>query len=125
MTVLPSGASICRPSIVRLGINSPLNCSSKSAICDSSQQSAISNQQFIRAFPGPDVFLELRAELHDVGLDRPGRGIREYTDRLALHVAGDRQQIIEVLEPSSSRRQPAHDAMNPAGPFAAGRALTA
>ena len=79
----------------------------------------------VQASAGPDVFLELRAELRDVGLDRPGRGVREHTDRLALHVAGDRQQIVEVLKPSLALGDTAHDPVNPAGSLPARRTLAA
>src|SRR5207249_695947 len=105
ITVAPSGASTCVPSIVRVGMEQP---------------------RFIHnASASPDVILELRAKLRNVGLDGPGRGVREYTNRLALHVAGHGKQVIEILKPSFSPGNALHDAMNPPGSLSARRALTA
>src|SRR5687768_18279394 len=74
---------------------------------------------------GADMFFELLAELRDVGLHRPRCRVGEHTDRLAFHVAGNRQQIIQVLKPSLALGNTIEDAVHPACSFAAGRTLTA
>ena len=47
---------------------------------------------------GADVRLELVPEFRDVGLDRPGSRIREDADGLSFHVAGDGEQVVQVLQ---------------------------
>ncbi len=71
------------------------------------------------------MFFELLAELRDVGLHRPRRRVGEYADRLAFHVAGNRQQIIQVLKPSFALGNTIEDAVHPARSFPARRTLAA
>ena len=73
-----------------------------------------------RAGPTTYVLFELVPELCNIGLDRPSRRVREDTNCLAFHVAGDREQLVQVLETSPPVDDAAQNSMNPAGPLTAG-----
>src|SRR5436190_23483582 len=103
MTVVPSATITSRPSMVSLGM--------------------------LRDLPGwgfaagADVGFELVAEFCDIGLDRPRCGIREDANGLPFHVAGDGEQVVQVLKGSVAFGNAIHNAMHPAGPLTARSAL--
>src|SRR5262245_26641788 len=105
MTVVPSGTLIVRPSMVTSDMHGSLPA--------------------LNVFTRPDIFVELGTELRDVRLDRPGRCVREYADRLALHVVRDFEEIVQILDSAAAIADPVQDAIDPARAFAAGRALSA
>src|SRR5262249_60293183 len=69
--------------------------------------------------------LELGPEMTDQPLDRPGRGVAQRADRMALDLAGDLLQHVDLLDPGVAAHHALHDAVHPAGALAAGRALAA
>src|SRR5262245_37726702 len=99
MTVVLSGTITSRPSMVSLGMLRDLLGSGFAA--------------------GADIGFELVAEFCDVGLDRPRRGIREDANGFSFHVAGDSDQVVQVLKGSVAFGNAIHNAMHPA------RSLTA
>src|ERR1043165_3156647 len=98
MTVEPSGMVTSRPSTVSLGMHG------------------------LRA---ANIRFELVAELGDVRLNGPRRRVGKDADGLAFHVAGDGEQIIQILPPALARGDPVHDAIHPARALPARRALPA
>ena len=73
----------------------------------------------------PQCGARSRAEMADQSLDRPGRGIAQRADRVALDLAGDLLQHVDFLDPRLAAHQALHDAIHPARALAAGRALAA
>ena len=73
-----------------------------------------------------DAALQLRPEMADQALDRPGRRVAERADRVAFDLLG---HILEQQSISDSSASPLHHALHhplhPAGAFAARRALAA
>ncbi len=72
-----------------------------------------------------DVVLELFAEVfHEAG-DRPDCRLAERADGVAADVLADAQQLVEIFRSPLALLDAPHDAIHPAGAFAAGRALAA
>src|SRR6476469_1907210 len=112
MTVLPCGTCTARPSISMLSggalIRQP--CS------------------YVRLHDAAlvlDVVLELAAEMFDEALDRQRRGVAQRADRAALDVVGDGRQHVDVLGPARAVLDAIDHSPQPAGAFAARRALAA
>src|SRR5262245_18276259 len=109
MTVLPSGLSTCRPSIVSVGMRS----------ASYHRQ----HPRLVGRLTLANVVLELGPELRDVGLDRPGRCVREDAAGLAFDIARDADQVVQILQVALALGDSANHALLPARPFTAGRAL--
>src|SRR3546814_5666565 len=58
-------------------------------------------------------------------LDRPGRGVAERADGMALDLIGHIEQRVDLVELGIAAHQAGHHAPHPAGALAAGRALAA
>src|SRR5258705_11966458 len=99
MTVVPSGTMTSRPSMVSLGM--------------------VRNLRVAGFAAAADVGFELAAEFCDIGLDRPRRGIRKDANGFSFHVAGNGEQVVQVLKSSVAFGNPVHDALHPARPLAA------
>src|SRR3990167_3946185 len=116
ITVLPSATSVFLPSI------------SISSISLRHLEEAAARALHVlghQAFPVPDVVLELRAEVLDEALHRHGGRIAEGADGAAHDVVGDAVEQVEVLGAPLAVLDAVHDAVEPAGALAAGRALAA
>src|SRR6266851_8802644 len=72
-----------------------------------------------------DPPLELRTEMPDQPLHRPGRSVAECTDRVALDLVGDVKQHVDLGHLRLALYHALHHAPDPARALAAGRALTA
>ena len=72
-----------------------------------------------------DAPLDLGAEMGDEALDRPGRGVAERADRVALDLLGDVEQHVDLALLRAALGHARHHPPHPAGAFAAGRALAA
>src|SRR3546814_16328761 len=57
-------------------------------------------------------------------LDRPGRGVAERADGMALDLIGHIEQRVDLVDPGIVAHQAGHHAPHPDGSLAAGRALT-
>src|SRR3954471_24205453 len=72
-----------------------------------------------------DAALELWAEMPDQALDRPGGGVAQRADRMALDLLGDVEQLIDRLDLGVAGPQFLHDPPHPAGALTARGALAA
>src|SRR5262245_64278721 len=72
-----------------------------------------------------DVVLELVPEVFHEALHRPGGGIAQRADRVSLDLVGDVDQHVDVGLAALTCQDPLDGAVEPAGPFAARRALPA
>src|SRR6267378_4710734 len=72
-----------------------------------------------------DVVHELVAEVLDEALHRQRRGVAERADGAPGDVVGDVVEEREVLHAAEALLDAVHDAIQPAGALAAGRALAA
>src|SRR5579859_1122711 len=72
-----------------------------------------------------DALLDLRTEVHEEALDRPGGGIAQAADGVTLDLAGDVEQQVDLLRLGLAGDHPLHDPPHPAGALAAGGALAA
>src|SRR5258707_15080233 len=105
-TVMPGSTSICRPSIVSFGMLVPL-------------------LRRLRLPIGRHAGLHLRAEMADQALDRPGGGVAQRADRVALDLAGDLLEKVDLRRRRIAFDHPLHHPPHPAGALAAGRPLAA
>src|SRR5512139_3352542 len=71
-----------------------------------------------------DVMLELVPEMSDEALHRPRRRVAERADGVAFDVVGDADEHVDVFFAPLPREDPLQRAVEPAGAFAARRALT-
>src|SRR5580698_6016116 len=71
------------------------------------------------------VVLELVAVMLDEALHRPGGGVAEGTDGMALDLLRDVHQHVQVFLPALAVLDALDDPVHPAGAFAARRALAA
>ena len=78
-----------------------------------------------QATPFVDVIVEFVAEMLDETVDRHRRGIAESANGVALDVMREIHQLVEIVLAPASVLDAAYRAMQPAGAFAAGRALPA
>src|SRR5690625_6832824 len=115
MTVTPAGTSISRPSIVIFGmvifscLRLRLFGGKRSALC------------LVLGNPS----LQLRAEMANQALDRPGGGIAQGTDGMAFHLLADVEQHVDFLDFRLADHHSAHNPVHPAGTLAARRTLAA
>src|SRR5206468_10474920 len=72
-----------------------------------------------------DALFHDRAEVPDQALDRPGGGVAEGADGVALDLAADLVEHVDLGQLGAAFDHAAHDAHRPARAFAAGRALAA
>ena len=72
-----------------------------------------------------DAALDLRAEMRDQALDRPGRGVAERADRVALDLLGNVEQHVDLALVRAALGHAADHAPHPARALAARRALAA
>src|SRR5262245_59971578 len=105
--VIPSGTSSTRSSTVIFGIGSELEALAEGAAALGA------------------VALEVVAEVAQHALHRPGRGVGEGADRLALHLRRDAEQHREVLGAALAALDALDDLVHPAGALTALRALPA
>src|SRR5690606_5786895 len=107
-TVEPAGTSISTPSMVSLGIQRSLSISRRPLQ------------------PGLlDAALQLRAEMADQALHRPGGGIAQRADGVAFDLLGDVVQKVDLGELGPALADPGQHAPQPARTLAARRALAA
>src|SRR3546814_20136837 len=62
-----------------------------------------------------DAALHLRAEMAQQALDRPGRGVAERADGMALDLIGHIEQRVDLVEIGIAAHQAGHHAPHPAG----------
>src|SRR3954447_1748859 len=74
---------------------------------------------------GQDPPLDLGPEVANQALHRPGRSVAERADGVTLDFLGDVQQQVDLLQLGTALRHPRHHPPQPAGSFAARRALPA
>src|SRR5208337_5455405 len=72
-----------------------------------------------------DALLDLRPEVGDEALDRPGGGVAERADRVALDLFRHVEQHVDLALLRPALRHPGQDPPHPPRAFAAGRALAA
>src|SRR3954471_917320 len=77
------------------------------------------------ALPLDDAPLELGAEVADQALDRPGGGVAERADGVALDLLGDVEQFVDLADLGIADPQFLHHPPHPAGALAARGALAA
>src|SRR5204863_2242454 len=75
--------------------------------------------------PLDDAPLELGAEVADQALDRPGRGVAEGADGVALDLLGDVPERVDLADLGIALDEALHHPPHPAGALAARRALAA
>src|SRR5208282_5611631 len=73
----------------------------------------------------PDAPLHLREEMADQPLDRPGGGIAQRADGVALNLVGNLQQRVDLARLGLALDHALHHPPHPPRAFAAGRALAA
>src|SRR5271155_2818624 len=66
-----------------------------------------------------DALLDLGAEVHEQALDRPGGGVAEAADGVALDLACDVQQQVDLRRLGLAGAHPLHPPPHPAGALAA------
>src|SRR5688500_14730073 len=64
--------------------------------------------------------LKIFRKLFDRALDRPGRGITEWTKRFTFDVVADVEHKLSVLGPTAARCDPIENFHEPVGAFTAG-----
>src|SRR5690349_8077399 len=122
-SVNSAGTSISLPSMTSLVIAAPRN-----GVSPSSHASFRGDRRRFRLRArgiGVDAPLDLVAEMPDQPLDRPGRGVAERADRVALDLGGDFEQEPDLALARPPLRHPGEHAPHPAGALAARRALAA
>src|SRR3990172_4857283 len=134
ITVLPSATSSFLPSISISNINSvspathdaPLACDSGRGVGgEGSQRFHLSNVVSNQALLMVDVILELVAKMVDERAHRHCRRVTQRADGASLDVVGNVVQEIEVFRLAAARLDAVDHAIQPAGAFAARRALAA